>query len=195
VLIPRPETELLVERALDSAARLELGGAELTLADVGTGSGVVAVSLAVRLPHAMVYATDVSADALEVAVRNAERHGVDHRIRFLQGNLLDPLPGSVHGIVANLPYISTGYLSTLASDVLDYEPRLALHGGEDGLQLVQGLLAQTECRLLPGGFIWLEIGAFQGQKAVALARQHFPNAQIELLQDYARLDRNVHIQV
>lgn len=192
VLIPRPETELLVERALASAA--SLGTRELILADIGTGSGIVAISLAVHLPDATVYATDVSAEALEVAAVNATRHGVSERVHLLAGNLLDPLPEPVHIIVTNLPYISTARVDSLASDVVDYEPRVALDGGTDGLQHVCNLLAQAGRWLLPGGVIWLEVGAYQGQKVVALAQQYFPTAQVELFQDYAGLDRDVRIQ-
>jgi release factor glutamine methyltransferase len=193
VLIPRPETELLVEHTLESAARLQ-NVQGLTLVDVGTGSGIVAVSLAVHLPHAVVYATDASTEVLEVAALNAARHHVSERVRFLHGNLLDPLPQPVHVIVANLPYISTWRVTSLARDVVDYEPRLALDGGADGLRLVDELLAAAGRWLRPGGVIWLEIGAFQGQKTLALARQYFPTAQVEVYQDYAGLDRNVRIQ-
>ena len=193
VLIPRPETELLVQHALESASRLQSGEQALTLVDVGTGCGCVAVSLAVSLPRATVYATDVSADALEVAALNAGRHGVGSRVHVCLGNLLEPLPGPVHIIVANLPYISTGYLANLDRDVLDYEPRLALEGGEDGLQLVRALLERAGHWLLPHGVIWLEIGAYHGPQAVALAQRCFPAARIELRQDYAHLDRNLGI--
>jgi len=193
VLIPRPETELLVEHALESAGQLQ-SVPGLTLVDVGTGSGIVAVSLAVHLPHAVVYATDASAEALQVAALNAARHHVSDRVRFLHGHLLGPLSQPVHIIVANLPYISTWRVTSLASSVVNYEPRLALDGGLDGLRLVDELLSQAGHWLRPGGVIWLEIGAFQGQRSLALARQYFPSAQAEVYQDYAGLDRNVRIQ-
>ncbi len=192
VLIPRPETELLVQHALESAS-LQAEEHALILADVGTGSGCVAVSLAVNLPGASVYATDVSADALEVAALNAARHNVGNRVHVYLGNLLEPLPERVHIIVANLPYISTGYLAKLDRDVLDYEPRLALEGGVDGLRLVRALLEQAGHWLLPHGVIWLEIGAYQGSQTMELARRWFPEARIELRQDYAHLDRNLGI--
>jgi release factor glutamine methyltransferase len=193
VLIPRPETELLVQHALESASRLQCDAQALTLADVGTGSGCVAVSLAVNLPQACVFATDVSADALEVVALNSARHNVGNRVRPRLGNLLEPLPERVHMIVANLPYISTGYLAKLDRDVLGYEPRLALEGGEDGLRLVDALLEQAGQRLLPQGVIWLEIGGYQGPQAMQLAQRWFPEARIELRQDYAYLDRNLGI--
>lgn len=194
-LIPRPVTELLVERALQSAAHLEMVGNGLKLADVGAGSGIVAVSLAVHLPHATVYATDSSAAALEVAALNVARHGVSERVHLLAGNLLEPVPEPVHMILANLPYISTGAIPALARDIVEYEPRLALDGGEDGLQYIRALLAQAGRWLLPRGVIWLEIGAYQGQKVVALAQHFFPTAQVDVFQDYAHLDRNVRIRL
>jgi release factor glutamine methyltransferase len=172
---------------------LQRNAQTLTLVDVGTGSGCVAVSLAVHLPRASVYATDVSADALEVARLNAARHSVDGRVHPRLGSLLEPLPERVHVIVANLPYISSGYLAKLDRDVLDYEPRLALEGGEDGLQLVDALLGEAGRWLLPHGVIWLEIGGYQGPQAMDLARRRFPQARIELRQDYAHLDRNLGI--
>lgn len=193
VLIPRPETELLVQHALDSASLLQNDGQALTLVDVGTGSGCVAVSLAVNLPQATVHATDVSVDALEVAVLNAARHNVGNSVHVWLGSLLEPLPERAHIIVANLPYISTGYLAKLDRDVLDYEPRLALEGGADGLRLVRALLEQAGHWLLPHGVIWLEIGAYQGSQVMELARRWFPEARIELRQDYAHLDRNLGI--
>lgn len=193
VLIPRPETELLVERALETAKRFE-GQGRLILADIGTGSGVIAVSLAVHLPHALVYATDVFAEALEVAACNISRHSLSQRVHLLQGDLVQPLPEQVHLIVANLPYVSTGYLATAAPDVVNYEPLAALDGGPDGLIYIRRLLSQAGQWLLPGGVILLEIGAGQGQEAVAFAVQCYPSAKVELFQDYAGLDRIVRVQ-
>jgi release factor glutamine methyltransferase len=194
VLIPRPETELLVEKALDVAVRHELGKGRPLLADVGTGSGIVAVALAVHLPYATVYATDTSPDALVVAAANAARHGVASRVHLLRGDLLQPLAESVHIIAANLPYIPAGRLPTLEPDVVEYEPLVALDGGTDGLQPIRRLLAQAGEWLLPEGTILLEIGAEQGPEVVALAQQHYPRAQVELYSDDAGLDRVVCIR-
>ncbi len=190
VLIPRPETELLVERALESAARWT----RPILADVGTGSGIVAISLAVHLPHATVYATDASINPLQVAARNAARHGVLDRLSLLYGDLLDPLPEPVHVMVANLPYVPTELLATLDPDVADYEPLAALDGGPDGLLHIRRLLEQAADWLLPDGVILLEIGSAQGERVVALASQQFPKAQVECFHDYAGLDRIVSVQ-
>jgi release factor glutamine methyltransferase len=193
-LIPRPETELLVERALQSARGMGAPDRALTLVDVGTGSGIVAISLARHLSTSTVYATDVAQDALDLAAVNVQRHGLADRIRLLFGNLLEPVPEAVHLVVANLPYISRGNLRNLARDVVDYEPPAALDGGVDGLELVGGLLAQAAGRLLLGAEILLEIGAFQAARATDLARDFFPGAEIDVFQDYAHLDRNLRIR-
>ncbi len=199
VLIPRPETELLVERAIGLASGIRdrdygLGVDSLILADVGTGSGAVAVSLAVNLPQAMVYAIDASAEALEVAAINCCRHAVEDRVHLLQGDLLDPLPMPVNLIVANLPYVTEKELAELQPEIRCYEPLSALDGGPDGLSYIRHLLAQAEGYLKPGGAILLEIGARQGEAVLDLARCHFPKADIELCQDYAGLDRIVIVR-
>lgn len=185
VLIPRPETELLVEKAI------EIGQRQSAVADVGTGSGAIAISLAVHLPQILVYATDASPAALEVAARNCRRHGVEDRVHLLHGHLLEPLPEPVDLIVANLPYVSQVELAQLPPEISRYEPRKALDGGPDGLDCIRRLLAQAEEHLKPGGVVLLEIGATQGQAMIALARHHFPAARVEIVPDYAGLDRVV----
>lgn len=187
VLIPRPETELLVEKAIQISQR------QSVVADVGTGSGAIAISLAVHLPHVLVYATDASPGALEVATRNCRRHGVEERVRLLQSHLLEPLPEPVDLIVANLPYVSQAELAQLPPEISLYEPREALNGGPDGLDHIRRLLAQAEGHLKPNGVVLLEIGATQGQAVVALARRHFPAARVEIVRDYAGLDRVVMV--
>jgi len=193
VLIPRPETELLVEYALQSVTRLQKQGQRLLLADIGTGSGAVAISLAVNLPTAIVHATEASAEATEIAALNVAHHGMSSRVQLLLGDLLDPLPDPVHIIVANLPYIPTEQLASLMPEVAAYEPRAALDGGEDGLVHIRRLLTQAEHWLLPNGVILMEIGFDQGQEVLALAMQRYPAAEVELFQDYAGLDRIVRI--
>jgi len=188
VLIPRPETELLVEHALELASRM---ADPLQIADVGAGSGAIAVSLAVRLPHATLYALDSSADALEMVAENARHHQVADRVRCLHGDLLSALPGAVDLITANLPYVTTGEWQELAPEIRDYEPRSALDGGPDGLDLIDRLLATAGACLRPAGAVLLEIGAGQGVAATALARKHFSQARVQLIQDYAGLDRLV----
>lgn len=165
VFIPRPETEFVVEAALQ---HLEDGG--LKLADVGTGSGCLAISLAVALPRARVWATDLSEAALEVAQRNAARHGVGGRIAFLQGDLLKPLiprlgEGQLDAVVSNPPYVGPEELSGLQKEVRDWEPRLALVGKEGAPGLYARLLSQAQARLRPGGLLIMEIG-YSMQEAV-----------------------------
>jgi len=187
VLIPRPETELLVDEALGFG----LDAQQAVIADIGTGSGCIAVTLARQLPGARVYACDASAGALQVARANAERHGVESRITFLQGHLLEPLPEPMDLLVSNPPYVSTAELAALPREIREYEPTQALHGGEDGLDVVREILAEAPRRLRPGGGAILEIGAAQGPAALEIARGHFPGGSTELRQDYAGLDRIV----
>jgi len=192
VLIPRPETELLVEKGL------EIGRAAsnpLNIADVGTGCGAIAISLAVHLPQTVIYAFDTSSDALEVAALNCHRHSVERRVHLFQGDLLSPLPEPVDLIVANLPYVSWAEWDLLPRTITAYEPRSALDGGPDGLDAIRRLLAQAGPHLKPQATILLEIGATQGAAVTNLARCHFPAATVEVVQDYAGLDRMVVIEI
>ena len=158
VFIPRPETEFVVEAALE---HLEDGN--LKLADVGTGSGCLAVSLAAAFPRARVWATDLSEAALQVARRNAARHGVEGMIAFLQGDLLKPLTpglgeGELDAVVSNPPYVGPEELSGLQKEVRDWEPRLALVGEEGAPSLYARLVSQAQVRLRAGGVLIMEIG-------------------------------------
>jgi release factor glutamine methyltransferase len=159
VLIPRPETELLVEVV---RKRFKPPG---TVVDVGTGSGCIAVALAKQLPDVEVWAIDLSDDALTVARANADRHGVEEKIRFLPGDLLVKLSDSraVDVIVSNPPYIAAGDLATLPKEVRDFEPARALAAGEDGLEIIRRLAMSARRVLKSSGFLALEIGA--GQRA------------------------------
>jgi len=192
VLIPRPETELLVEHALCIAPSVPR---PLEIADVGAGSGAIAVTLAVHLPHATVYALDDSAGALAVTAENARRHNVAGRVHCRQGDLLAPLPGPVNLLVANLPYVTTGEWEELPPEIRDYEPRAALDGGPDGLDAMRRLLAAAGPYLHPGGALLLEIGASQGAAVTALARGFFSAADVQLHRDYAGLDRLVIVEL
>jgi release factor glutamine methyltransferase len=191
VLVPRPETERLVEEALAAARRWP----QPRIVDVGTGSGAIAISLAVHLPRACVWASDRSTGALEVARRNAERHGVVERIHFLHGDLCSPLQTQVEILVANLPYVSQAEYAILAPDIRLYEPREALVAGEDGLDAIRALLRQAPAYLAPQGVALIEISAGQGQAVSDLGARAFPGAQIDVLPDYAGLDRVARIQV
>jgi release factor glutamine methyltransferase len=187
VLIPRPETERLVELALQWVAATS---SSPIIADVGTGSGAIAVTLAVHLPHAFVVATDTSPAALVVAQRNAARHGVADRVRYVQGDLLAPLAGRyTYFIVANPPYLSQAELAAAPPEVARWEPRAALDGGPDGLSVIRHLLVMAAERLHPGAALLVEIGASQGAEVLQLARRHFPQATVEIARDDAERDR------
>lgn len=194
VLIPRPDTEVLVERILAHLQSLVRAGQHPRVADVGTGSGAIAVALAVNAPEAIVYAIDLSEAALEVAAQNVWRYGLGEQVLLLPGHLLEPLTEPVDVIAANLPYIATDDLATLPSQVCDFEPTIALDGGRDGLRVIAALLAAAaapagRAKLRPGGRIYLEIGADQGPAARTLAQGLFPGARVEVLRDYTGLDR------
>jgi release factor glutamine methyltransferase len=190
VLVPRPETELLVALALSWCSRQKLSF--LSIADIGTGSGCIAVSLAVHLPEAQVYGVDLSIDALEVARINCERHNVANRITLLHGAGCAVLPRSVDLLVSNPPYT---VLAEVDENVHRWEPHLALDGGEDsGFAIPARLLAEMPTYLQPGGAALMEIGAWQGVWAVTAAQTAFPEARVTLHQDLAGLDRVVMIE-
>lgn len=193
VLIPRPETEVLVERALRHIDTLAASRSEVWVADVGTGSGAIAISLAVYRPHIRVIGTDISPEALEIADLNARRQGVGGRVTFLAGNLLAPLQQPVDMVCANLPYIPTEDIRSLMPDVRDFEPHAALDGGADGLQRIEALLHQAGSRIRPGGFLLLEIGDDQGPMVKDLAQSILPSTYLEVLQDMHGWERVVDI--
>ncbi len=184
VLIPRPETELLVERTLAVAAEYPAP----RIADVGTGSGAVAVTLALELPAATVSATDISPQALDVAAANVDQYGVAERVVLLAGDLLDLVPAGIDIIVANLPYVATADLSLTGP--VSREPRLALDGGDDGLDHVRRLCRQVKERSQVGHLL-LEIGLGQAVPLVDFLRRLLPDAEVEVYPDLAGIDRVV----
>lgn len=196
VLIPRPETELLVEKAIKW---LTASPERRTVADVGTGSGIIATSIAMHVPSARILATDISYAALKLAKHNAEKFHVHHRIDFLECDILpqhiDPLPTDSHFdlICANLPYIPTATMKSLK--IYGREPTLALDGGADGLDLYRRLLDTAPAWLAPNGMILLEIEATQGVKALNLAYDKFSSASISLQQDLTGHDRLLEISL
>lgn len=205
VLIPRPETELLVDMVLDVAVQYDAtrargrngstpSGGRLLVADVGTGSGAVSLAVAANTEATFIYAVDISQGALEVARFNASRHGLEHRIQFLHGDLLAPLPEAVDVIAGNLPYVAQHEWPKLAPGIVNYEPSLALLGGADGLDYIRRLLEQAPHYLKPSGVVLLEVGASQGSAAAEIARRCFPDALIEVLTDYSFRERIVRIQ-
>jgi len=187
VLIPRPETELLVEKAL------ELGKTRLlyNIAEVGTGCGAIAISLALNLPKVKIYATDISPAALKVASVNCHEHRVADRIYLLQGDMLDPLPEPVDLIIANLPYVRKTELPQVNS--AGFEPFVALNGGVDGLDKIRQLCNQASNKLLPQGCLLLEIGQGQRKAIVTFLKNLFPLSKIEVIPDLSGIDRIVSL--
>ncbi len=180
VLIPRPESELLVETTL----RLAQNNQIFTIADIGTGCGAIAISLALELPQARIYATDISAAALEVASLNCRKYGVMDRVHLLQGDMLTPLPHPVDLIIANLPYVKETELAPM-----EFEPRLALDGGPDGTERIGQLCRQMDSKLRPDGYLLLEIGQGQREAITALLNSILPGGETEVMPDLSGIER------
>lgn len=199
VLIPRPDTEFLVEQALGwingcpGAAPTGPAAGPL-IVDVGTGSGCVAITLALETSCEQLEAVDVSSAALDIAGQNAQHLGVDHRITFHQGSLLAPVARRPDLIVANLPYIADPEWTTIDDGIKWYEPDIALRGGPDGLAVIRQFLGEAVHCVAPGGAILCEIGWQQGSTARELARMFFPQANVEILTDQGGRDRLLAIQ-
>jgi len=193
VLIPRPETEILVEIMINEIAkRYTLNPKRLIVADIGTGSGCVAIAIAKEIRtmkyELRIIATDTSRGALEVAKINAKKHKVEKQIKFLQGDLLEPLKEKVDFIVANLPYVKKG------SKVNKFEPKTALFAGKDGLDLIKKLLINAPKYLKPGGKIFLEISPEQKSVLLKFIKQNLPNAKHKFIKDLAKKDRVLKIK-
>ncbi len=189
VLIPRPETELLVETAL---AWLRLHPGRRAAADVGTGSACIPVALAANCPDLQVWAGDISAEARAVAAANVARHGLGGRLHCVASDLMAALPGPYDLISANLPYIPEARLPELV--VSRWEPALALGGGPDGLRLIEPFLQQARQRLLPGGLLLAEIDASLEAAVLALAGGLWPAAAVEVRPDLTGLPRLLVVQ-
>lgn len=189
VLIPRPETELLVETALEW---LKTHSGNQRIAEVGAGSGCISIALAVNSPTADITAIDISPEALAVAQVNAGHHEINGRIKFLENDLLSGITDRFDMICANLPYIPSKTLKKLS--VYTKEPTLALDGGYDGLKFIRRLLKQAPPLLKPGGLVLLEIEAGQHKKAVSLAKKSFPKSHVTVKQDLAGHHRLVVVE-
>jgi release factor glutamine methyltransferase len=189
VLIPRPETELLVVRALDLNKSLVV----TQIADIGTGSGILAICSAKHIPESRVTAIDVSPAALAVAATNAEKHDVADRIEFLQSDLLTSCPAEVRFdlIVSNPPYISTAEMAELDGDVRNHEPHLALDGGAEGTEVIERLIPQAAQRLNPGGWLLIEVSPHNATRVGQLVSAAEGMTSHEIINDLANLPRVV----
>jgi release factor glutamine methyltransferase len=198
VLIPRPETELLVDAALHEIQLRFSQGTIPVVADVGTGSGAIPIAVAVtepRLPY--IYACDISPDVLEVARQNCERHHVTDRVRLLTGDLIAPLPEPVDVLLANLPYVGLDEMAEMSQDVLAYEPHLALFSGPHGLDLLFKLCKEVRFSgtLREGGVMLLEIGYQQCEPLTHLLHELWPQAIVTCHKDFAGWDRLVQLSI
>ncbi len=186
VLIPRPVSELLVEIAL----KLAQNHPPSTIADIGTGCGAIAISLALELPEVKIYATDISTPALEVARLNCQKHRVIDRVHLLHGDMLDPILEPFDLIIANLPYVKKSELAGMK-----FEPRLALDGGSDGMQRIRQLCRQASSKLSADGSLLLEIGQGQREAITTFLHSLFPDGEIEVVPDLSGIDRVIHLSL
>jgi release factor glutamine methyltransferase len=192
-LIPRPETEILVELAL--RAMKSVAHPTPLVADAGTGCGAVALAMALHAPHAHFEAIDISPDALALGQLNAKRLNLQDRVEFKLGDLLAPLQARVDIVTANLPYIPRQRLNQMPREIRHYEPRIALDGGPDGLEVIRRFLSQVPTHVARSAIVFFEISEEQGPDAVNLAAALFPTAVVELHPDPEGLDRVVEIQL
>ena len=192
VLVPRHETETLVERVVEFV-ELRGRGSGVTIVDVGTGSGAIAAALATQLQDATVIGTDLSVRALKVADRNLRRLGLRHRVRLVRCDLLNCLEGPFDVIVSNPPYIATSDMDALPSDV-QREPALSLDGGSDGLRVVERLVRQSSDRLVPGGGLFVEIAPAQALQVAEMARRRMPDSRVTVAEDLTGAPRVVVVR-
>jgi release factor glutamine methyltransferase len=194
VLIPRPETELLVNAALECAHNRSLSPQrQLLVADIGTGCGAIAISFALSWSASEIYATDLSSSALEVAALNCRRHQVTGQIHLLAGDLLQPLPEPVDIIIANLPYIRKSDIPGLIPEIARFEPHTALDGGESGLDCIESILQQVDGKINAGGCVLLEIGQHQEKEVGRLIRRYLKGATFSFTRDHNGTNRVVKI--
>ena len=192
VLIPRQETELLVDTAIGQAKSLDKS--EISIVDVGTGSGAIAVSLALNIPTSSVIAVDISESALTIADDNRRAHGLYSRVKLRRGSLLEPIVEKIDILVSNPPYIRSDKLTSLQEEVLK-EPMVALDGGYDGLELIKKLLFQAVDKMSNPSVILFEIDSDQAPEAVKLSQQFFPSAITTVLKDLSNNERAVLLEI
>ena len=194
VVIPRPETELLVEEAVKIVNKESSSVPQPRILDIGTGCGVISIALAKEIGPARILATDISRSALVIARENAARHRVEDRILFLCGDLFDPLKDdrfSFNLITSNPPYIPSGGFGQLEPEVKDFEPHQALNGGEDGLDFLHRIADQADRFLLPGGWLLLEVGEGQAEKVAGLLKESSHYQTPMIVNDYSGRPRVV----
>ena len=187
VLIPRPDTEIIVEEALDIIRKKD--SERISILDIGTGSGAIALALAGEIPSAKVTATDISSAALALARKNARSLNLEDKIKFLQGDLFEPVDGIFDMIVCNPPYISEAEYRELPAGVKDYEPPMALLAGQDGMEFYEKLIHQAPGHLQKNGWLLLEIGAKQENQVRGLMEESGSFSSINMRRDYAGLPR------
>ncbi|KKO18308.1 MAG: peptide chain release factor N(5)-glutamine methyltransferase [Candidatus Brocadia sp.] len=198
VLIPRPETELLVEAVIEKSQNMSCKD-EIILVDIGAGSGAIAITLAKKIDKARIFAVDISADALSVARMNAGRHGVLHKITFVCGDTFEPLTAyglesKVHFIVSNPPYVSSGEFRHLPKEVRDYEPYVALVSGPDGLRMFKRIITHVKAWLRPSGFLLFEVGEKQAQTVLQFLEDTGWFNKTAFIKDYQNINRIVVAQ-
>lgn len=193
VLIPRPETELLVDEVLNFSRSI-IHNSSFSILDLGTGSGCIAISIAKNLPNSKIFAIDISKEAIKVAEKNSIFHKVSKQIMFLQGDLISGLQKAPEIIVTNLPYIPTGRLMFIDQMVTEWEPKIALDGGKDGFNLYRKLFTQMNENKFYPKLLIAEIDEVHGETAKLEAKNYFPNAKsIEIKQDLTKRDRILKI--
>ena len=196
VLIPRPETEILVEEAIKRLKNYKYSN-KLKIVDLGTGTGIIAISLAKFIEDVIIYATDISKISLQIALKNAQKHDCKDKIIFLQGDLFEPFIGiieknSLDGIISNPPYIDSYNFKLLPPEIKDNEPKIALYGGIDGLDYYRKIIKKSPYYLTNDGFIALEVGINQSKIVEELIiRENSFNQNIEVINDYLGIERVV----
>jgi release factor glutamine methyltransferase len=195
VLVPRPETEILLEEAIKfGRVWIERNGKAPLIADIGTGSGAIAICLALNLPGSRVYAVDIFEKALEVAAINVERYRLKDSITLIHANLLEQISEKIALIVANLPYIAGSDVRDLPNEVAKYEPQVALDGGLTGSELIKRLIVQSVDKTAPGGALFLEIGLGQADGIVKLIKSAWSGAGVSVTADLAGIDRVIKVE-
>jgi len=214
--IPRPETEFIIDTVLNvvyglrftvydkrstvnSEAKSRAGKRLINIVDLGTGCGNIAITLAGYIPNSRIYATDISKEALEVAKENAKRHKVEGKITFLDGDLFSPLKnrhleGKVDFLVSNPPYVIRSEIDSLMPEVANYEPRIALDGGEDGLSFYRRIIERAPQYLKSQGYLVLELGIDQVSRVKEMIEKTSKFESIEIIKDYSEIDRVIIAQ-